>query len=149
MIYTTQYVQCFEFFSTFYFSCVVELKKPQLHCFGWKTYSKKKTYVSIFSYSQRIVKLAQCLTCFTNDHRLCKRTIFSVKVQNNTYIIISHQSFSYRFPFIFDNSSFHCNLQYCSVQGIYLQASKARSDIFSKVKQKCQFAVLIILMGAC
>lgn len=36
----------------------------------------------------------------SNHHRLCNRTIFS-----NTYII-SHQSFSYRFPFIFDNSSF-------------------------------------------
>lgn len=41
----------------------------------------------------------------SNHHRLCDRTIFSVKVQKNTYII-SHQSFSYRFPFIFDNSSF-------------------------------------------
>lgn len=41
----------------------------------------------------------------SNHHRLCNRTIFSVKVQNTTYII-SHQSFSYRFPFIFDNSSF-------------------------------------------
>lgn len=144
-----QYVQCFEFFLHFIFPVFQNLRNHSYIALGGKPIAKRKR-MSVFSYSQRFVKLAtmHSLLQVSNDHRLCKRTIFSVKVQNNTYIIISHQSFSYRFPFIFDNSSFHCNLEYCSVQGIPLGFQNSIRHFEGKT-QKCQFAVLIILMGAC
>lgn len=142
------YMQCFEIFQLNYL-CFLN----RLHCFlGEKNVSQHFLFAKLGQ-----VKLAQSTNCYisstmtvSNHHRLCNRTIFfflSKCKTPPTSSVINHSHIDFHLSLttrVFPQYNLHC----CSIHRIYLQAFRTRSDIL-KVKIKCQFAVLIILMGAC
>lgn len=131
-----QYVQCFEFFPHFIFPVFQKSRNHSYIALGGKPIVRRKR-MSVFSYSQRIVKLTQCTACFkyptiivyTSERYFlskCKTTPTSSSVINHFHIDF-HLSLTTRvFTVIFN----------IAVYREYLQASRTRSDIFLKVKHK-------------